>query len=169
MLCREPSLLLGSYVCREQRTSPRQVIIGEFRKTHRPRNVEVNEICDASFQGQGTHEDLEYGIHEVSKSWVRGELDSRTLEVSESRTRDSSESWTCSALKLRIREDSKPWTCEATNFGNLRNSGIYWRTSSGITVLEDFLNENTHEPARSKVKVVVLKSPSLACELVACL
>jgi hypothetical protein len=92
MLCREPSLLLGSYVCREQRTSPRQVIIGEFRKTHRPRNVEVNEICDASFQGQGTHEDLEYGIHEVSKSRVRGELDSRTLEVSESRTRDSSES-----------------------------------------------------------------------------
>jgi hypothetical protein len=50
--------------------------VGEFRKTRHPQNVEVNEIRDASFQGQGTHEDLESGIHEVSKSRVRGELDS---------------------------------------------------------------------------------------------
>jgi hypothetical protein len=71
---------------------PRGASVGEFRETHHPRNVGDNEICDASFQGQGTHEDLESGIHEVSKSRVRGELDSRTLEVSESRTRDSSES-----------------------------------------------------------------------------
>jgi hypothetical protein len=142
-------------------------VVGEFRKTRHPRNVKVNEICDASFQGQRTHEDLESGIHEVSKSRVRGGLDSRTLEVSESRTHDGSESWTCSAQKLRIREYSKPWTCEAMNFGNLRNSGISWRTSSGITVHEDFLNENIHKPARSKVKVVISKSPGLACELVA--
>jgi hypothetical protein len=66
--------------------------VGEFRKTRHPQNVEVNEICDASFQGQRTHEDLESGIHEVSKSRMRGELDSRTLEVSKSRTRDGSES-----------------------------------------------------------------------------
>jgi hypothetical protein len=39
--------------------------------------------------------------------------------------------------------------------------------SSGITVREDFLNENIHELARSKVKVVVSKSPGSACELVA--
>jgi hypothetical protein len=61
-------------------------------KTHHPRNVEANEICDASFQGQKTHEDLESGIREISKSRMRGELDSRTLEVSESQTRDGSES-----------------------------------------------------------------------------
>jgi hypothetical protein len=30
-------------------------------------------------------------------------------------------------------------------------------------VREDFLNENIHEPARSKVKVVVSKSSGLAC------
>jgi hypothetical protein len=66
--------------------------VGEFRKTRHPRNVEVNEIFDASFQVQRTHEDLESGIHKVSKSRMRGELDSRTLKVSESRTRDGSES-----------------------------------------------------------------------------
>jgi hypothetical protein len=143
------------------------IFVGELRKTHHPRNVEVNVICDASFQGQRTHEDLESGTHEVSESRMRSGLDSRTLEASESRTRDGSESWTCKALKSRIREDPKPWTCEATNFGNLRNSGIWRRTSSGVTVREDFLNENIHELARSKVKVVVSKSPGLTCELVA--
>jgi hypothetical protein len=47
--------------------------VGEFRKARHPRNVEVNEICDASFQGQRTHDDMESGIHEVSKSRMRGE------------------------------------------------------------------------------------------------
>jgi hypothetical protein len=37
---------------------PRGASVGEFRKTCHPRNVEVNEICDASFQEQRTHEDL---------------------------------------------------------------------------------------------------------------
>jgi hypothetical protein len=32
---------------------------------------------------------------------------------------------------------------------------------------EDFLNENIHELARNKVKVVVSKSLGLTCELVA--
>jgi hypothetical protein len=58
--------------------------VGEFRKTHHPRNVEVNEICDASFQGQRTHEDLETETHEVSELRMRSGLDSRTLEASES-------------------------------------------------------------------------------------
>jgi hypothetical protein len=71
-------------LCPPNRTRAKRPV-GEFRETRHPRNVGVNEICDASFQGQGTHEDLESGIHEVSKSRVCGELDSRTLEVSESR------------------------------------------------------------------------------------
>jgi hypothetical protein len=71
---------------------PRGASVGEFRKTRHPRNVEVNEICDASFQGQRTHEDLESVTHEVSESRTRSGLDSRTLEASESRTRDGSES-----------------------------------------------------------------------------
>jgi hypothetical protein len=32
--------------------------VGEFRKTCHPRNFEVNEICDVSFQEQRTREDL---------------------------------------------------------------------------------------------------------------
>jgi hypothetical protein len=58
--------------------------VGEFIKTCHPLNVEVNEICDARFQGQRTHK--------VWKSRMRGDLESRILEVSESRTRDGSES-----------------------------------------------------------------------------
>jgi hypothetical protein len=71
---------------------PRGASVGEFRKTFHPRNVEVNEICDASFQGQRTHEDLESRTREVSESQMCSGLDSRTLEVSELRTRDGSES-----------------------------------------------------------------------------
>jgi hypothetical protein len=33
-------------------------VLGNSGKPVTPRNVEVNEICDGSFQGQGTHEDL---------------------------------------------------------------------------------------------------------------
>jgi hypothetical protein len=69
-----------------------KLLVGEFMKTRHPLNIEDNEICDASFQGQRTHEDLESGIREISKSRMCGELDSRTLEVSELRTRDGSES-----------------------------------------------------------------------------
>jgi hypothetical protein len=71
---------------------PRGASVGDFRKTRHPRNVEVNEICDASFQEQRTREDLEPGTHEVSESRTRGGLESRTLEASESRTRDGLES-----------------------------------------------------------------------------
>jgi hypothetical protein len=143
------------------------VSVGEFRKTCHPRNVEVHEIREMCFQGQIICEDLESGTHEVSKSWTRGGLESWTLEASESRTRDGLESWTCEASMSRTRKGSKPWTCRATNFGNLWNSGVWWRTSLGVTVREDFLNKEIRELRRSKVQVVVSKSPGLACELVA--
>jgi hypothetical protein len=55
---------------------PRGASVGEFRKTRHPRNVEVNEICDASFQEQRTREDLESRTHEVSESRTRGGLES---------------------------------------------------------------------------------------------
>jgi hypothetical protein len=50
--------------------------VGEFSKTCHPRNIEVNEICDVSFQEQRTREDLESGTHEVSESRTRGGLES---------------------------------------------------------------------------------------------
>jgi hypothetical protein len=38
---------------------PRGASVGEFRKTCHPRNVEVNEVCEISFQEQRTRDDLE--------------------------------------------------------------------------------------------------------------
>jgi hypothetical protein len=52
------------------------VYVGEFKKTCHPQNVEVNEICDVSFQEQRTREDLESETHEVSESQTRGGLES---------------------------------------------------------------------------------------------
>jgi hypothetical protein len=68
------------------------VSVGEFRKTCHPRNVEVNEICDVSFQEQRTCGDLESETHEVSESRTREDLESETHEVSESRTHGGLES-----------------------------------------------------------------------------
>jgi hypothetical protein len=67
---------------------PQGASVGEFRKTCHPRNVEVNEICDVSFQEQRTREDLESETHEVSESRTREDLESETHEASESRTHD---------------------------------------------------------------------------------
>jgi hypothetical protein len=63
-----------------------------WEKTCHPRNVEVNEICDVSFQEQRTREDLESETHEVSESRTREDLESETLEASESQTRGGLES-----------------------------------------------------------------------------
>jgi hypothetical protein len=38
---------------------PRGDSVGEFRKTCHPRNIEVNEVCEVSFQEQRTRDDLE--------------------------------------------------------------------------------------------------------------
>jgi hypothetical protein len=46
-------------------------------------------------------------------------------------------------------------------FRRMANSGICRKSSSEVA------NGEIHEPVRSKVKVVVSKSPSLECELVA--
>jgi hypothetical protein len=45
-------------------------------------------------------------------------------------------------------------------FQRMANSGICRKSSSEVA------NGEIHEPARSKVKVVVPKSPGLECELV---
>jgi hypothetical protein len=46
-------------------------------------------------------------------------------------------------------------------FQRMANSGIYRKSSSKVA------NEEIHELVRSKVKVVIPKSPGLECELVA--
>jgi hypothetical protein len=58
------------------KTLPLGASVGEFRKTRHPRNVEVNEICEVSFQEQRTREDLESWTYEVSESRTREGLES---------------------------------------------------------------------------------------------
>jgi hypothetical protein len=76
-------------------------------------------------------------------------------------------------VKPRIRECAKFGNLSRAEFGSHErghartsgeakiNSGNCWRPSSGVS------GEDIHEPGRSKVKVVVPKSPGLECELVA--
>jgi hypothetical protein len=119
--------------------------VGEFRKTRHPRNVEFNEVLKACFSGAGNSR--------FSEAW-----------------------------NLRSRE-----------FANVQNSGILIRRRGGVTNMrepristvdgpnfgelpirestEDLVRESRAETftnhGRSKVKVVVPKSPGLECELVA--
>jgi hypothetical protein len=111
------------------------ILVGEFRKTCHPRNVEFDEIHEMSFQGGWLWEDLESWICEALKSricedresWIREALKSRTCEDLESwiwealksRTCEDLESWICEALKSRTCEDTESWTCE------ILKSGIY--------------------------------------------
>jgi hypothetical protein len=91
--------------------------VGEFRKTCHPRNVEVYEICEMSFQEHRIREDLESRTREAPKSRTCEDLESRTCEASKSRTREDLESRTCEASKSRIREDPKSRTCKITKSG----------------------------------------------------
>jgi hypothetical protein len=85
-----------------------------IRETRHPRNVEVNEICDVSFQKQRTHEDLESETHKVSESRTHEDLESKTHKVSESRTREDLESETHEVSESRTRDGLESWTCEAS-------------------------------------------------------
>jgi hypothetical protein len=78
-----------------------KVVVGKFRKTCHPRNVELYEIREMSFQEFWTCEDLESWTCEAPKSWTCEDL----------------ESWTCEAPKLRTCEDLKSWTCKTTKSG----------------------------------------------------
>jgi hypothetical protein len=148
-----------------------------------PRNVEVYEIREMSFQEHRTCDDLESRTCEAPKPRTCEGLESWTCEAPKSQTCEGLESWTCEATQSQTCEglesrtceasesrtckDPKSWTCETTKIGSLRNSGICWRTSSEVMAHEDFLNDRIHEQVRSKVKYVVSKSPGFACELVA--
>jgi hypothetical protein len=100
----------------KSRTTPSVDIaaVGEFRKTCHPRNVEVNEICDVSFQEQRTRDDLESETHEVSESRTHEDLESETHEVTKSRTREDRESETHEASESRTREDQESETHEVS-------------------------------------------------------
>jgi hypothetical protein len=156
--------------------------VGEFMKICHPRNIEVYEIREMSFQEHRMCEGLESRTCEAPKSRACEGLESRTCEAPKSqtceglesltceapnsRTCEGLESRTCEASKSRTRKDPKSWTCEIMNresakFGNLL---VVKFRSHGA---RRFLNEEIREPVRSKVKDVVSKSPDLVCELVA--
>jgi hypothetical protein len=64
---------------------PQGASVGEFRKTCHPRNVEVNEICDASFQEQ-----------KLAMIW--------NLELTKSRSRERAVVWNPELSKPQSRE-----------------------------------------------------------------
>jgi hypothetical protein len=101
------------------------------------------------------------------------------LEPTKSRSRELAIIWNLELAKSRSRELAIIWNLEPaeprsrdtqwSGISNLRShefretgdSGIRWKSGSEV------MNKGIHEQVRSKVKVVVSKSPGLGCELVA--
>jgi hypothetical protein len=145
------------------------LVVGEFRKTRHPRNVEFNEVLKACFSGAGNSRfseiwdlrSLEFANVQSLGILIRQEEESRACGSPESQlliVRTSEE--------LPIREpdedsvrDSGAWTC-TNRLGNKGHFGNLSKTKFGKA--RTFTNHG-----RSKVKVVVPKSPGLECELVA--
>jgi hypothetical protein len=76
------------FVESDRRSQPaaRGASVGESRGTCHPRNIEVNEICDVSFQEQGTH----------AMIW--------NLEHAKPRSREHVMIWNLEPVKSRSRE-----------------------------------------------------------------
>jgi hypothetical protein len=138
--------------------------VGEFRKTCHTRRVVWNSWNE--FSG-------------ISNLWSSEILNLWSLEVANLR-RSGISNLRPEVANLRRSGISNLRSSEVANLrrpevmnlqnheiGSLRNSGIYWRSSSEVATHEDFLNGEIHESARSQVKDVISKSPSLVCELVA--
>jgi hypothetical protein len=119
--------------------------VGEFRKTRHPRNVELNKVLEACFSGAGNSR--------FSETW-----NLRSLEFANVQS---------SGILIR-------WRGGVTN---IRKPGI--STVDGPNIGERPIRESVEDQVRefhvrafmnqgrSKVKVVVPKSPGLECELVA--
>jgi hypothetical protein len=117
------------------------LFVGEFMKTCHPRNVEVYEVREMSFQEQRTREDLESWTCEAAKSRTCEDLESWTCEASESRTCGDPESWTCDATKSRTCEDLDSWTCEASKSRTRKGPKPWtcWTIESGVYEVRNLL------------------------------
>jgi hypothetical protein len=145
--------------------------VGEFRKTRHPRNVKFDKVLETCFSGVGNSR--------FSEAWNLCSLEFANV-------------WSSGILIWRrngVTNMRKPGTssCRWCKLRRMADSGICWGPSSGGT-REDMhepmkkrgpIRESVKDPVResrvktftnrrrSKVKVVVPKSPGLECELVA--
>jgi hypothetical protein len=124
---------------------PRGASVGDFRKTRHPRNIEFNEVLEICFSGAG-------------HSRFSGILDLRNLRFANMQF-----SGILNRRRLGVMNTRKPGprTGKVTNFG-----GQLIRESVRDLVRKSCAEKFTNQK-RSKVKVVVPKSPGLECELVA--
>jgi hypothetical protein len=70
---------------------PRGASVEEFKKTCHPRNIEVYEVREMSFQEQRTHEDLE------------------SFESAKLRSRERTKIWNLEPAKLQSCKRAKIW------------------------------------------------------------
>jgi hypothetical protein len=76
-------------------------LVGEFRKTRHPRNIEFNEILEICFLG--IHDFRESGTCEAS---VREHANFGDLESVKTRSHEHAEAWNLELAKARTSEDS---------------------------------------------------------------
>jgi hypothetical protein len=145
--------------------------VGEFRKTRHPRNVKFDKVLETCFLGTGNSWFPEawnlwsLGFANVwnSRIVVREEVDSRTCGSPESRAGNGA-----NFRRWPIREsigDPIRESCAET-CTNLRRSESRSREFVEGLVRGSHVKTFTNQ-RRSKVKVVVPKSPGFECELVA--
>jgi hypothetical protein len=120
-MSRPPRIVLARWKAFSQLLIP----VGEFWKTRHPRNVEVNEICDASFQGaKNTRRSRVWNSRslEVTNARWTGLPNSRSLGVANARWLGVSNllspefvnSWRLKAMNLQNHE-----LRESAKFGNM--------------------------------------------------
>jgi hypothetical protein len=146
-------------------------IVGEFRKTRHPRNVEFNKVLEACFSGAGNSR--------FSEAWNLWSLEFANVQSSGILIR-----WRSGVTNMRKPGISN---CRWPELRGTADSGICWRPCSGVRradmrepaekrrpiresvedLVREFRAKTFTNLERSKVKVVVPKSPGLECELVA--
>jgi hypothetical protein len=146
------------------------VSVGEFRKTRHPRNVELNEVLKVCFSGAGNSrfsEAWNLWSPEFANVQSSGILIRQGGGVANMRKPGISTVDSANFGELPIREsdedpvrDSGAWTC-MNQLGSKGQFGNLLKTWFG-----SFLRRHSRTWGRSKVKVVVPKSPDLECELV---
>jgi hypothetical protein len=145
--------------------------VGEFRKTRHPRNVKLNKVLEVCFSGAGNSR--------ISEAWNLRSLGFANMLSSGILIRQRSG-------VTRVRKPGIS-TGDGPNFGELpiresdedpvRGSGVWTSMNqrgekgpvrgSAEDLVREFDGKTFMNRGRSKVKVVVPKSPSLECELVA--
>jgi hypothetical protein len=142
-------------------------IVGEFRKICHPRNVEFNEVRKICFSG-AKHwwfsRVANLRSPEVANMRGSGILNLRSLGVANMRRSGILNLRSLGVANMLRSGISNLRSHELRETGNSR---ICRKSDLEVTARGDLANKGIHELLRSKVKVVVSKSPGSECELVA--